>query len=239
MKKTLAILAGSTLAVSIAVAQGKPTDKPAMAPAAAPKAAAPAAQPAAKAAPAGAMPAAPAAAAAKPGAAAAPAAAPAAAAPAAPKPSPELEAAFKSFEGSWKCETKFPAGAMGPGSPETSAKSTVKLKKALGGFFYQGEYEVKKTKQNPGMKASFFLGYQAGAKLFTSTGLDDMGGYGTSTSAGFQGETITFVGDGYMMGQKAKVRETMTRKAPKGMSHKFEMDMGKGFQSLGEDECTR
>jgi len=119
MKRTLLILAGSTLAVSLAVAQGKPAEKPGAAPAAPAAKAAPAAAPAApamKPAPAAAKPAAP--------AAAAPAAA-MAAPPAAPKPPPELDETFKMLEGNWKCETKIPAGSMGPGSPEMAAKSTV------------------------------------------------------------------------------------------------------------------
>src|SRR5262245_36176151 len=62
--------------------------------------------------------AAPAAAPAAPAAApAAPAAAPAAAAVAMtpPKPTPEWEAFTKGIEGTWKCESTSPAGAMGPG----------------------------------------------------------------------------------------------------------------------------
>src|SRR5262245_17718316 len=46
-----------------------------------------------------------------------------------PKPAPELDAALKSWEGTWKCETTFPAGAMAPGSPEMKTQSTVKIKK--------------------------------------------------------------------------------------------------------------
>ena len=41
------------------------------------------------------------------------------------------------------------------------------------------------------------------------------------------------------MGQKMKTRETMTRKSPKEVEHKFEADMGKGFQVMGTDICTK
>jgi hypothetical protein len=198
MNRTLAILAASTIVVSIAVAQGKPGDKPASPPAAPP------ANPAA-----------------------------------APKPPPELDAGFKYFEGAWKCDTKMPAGAMGPNSPEMTAKSTVHFKKAFGGFFYQGDYEMKKQKGVPGFKGMFLISYQPAAKVFTLTSSDDTGGATYETSPGFVGETITLTGEGYMMGQKLKVRETMTRKGPKGASHTFEADLGKGFQNMGEDDCTR
>jgi hypothetical protein len=218
--------------------------KPAAAPAAAAAPAKPATTPvaAAPAKPAAATPTTPAPAAtagAKP-AAATPAAAPAApAAPEMPKPSPELDAAFKYFDGAWKCDTKFPAGSMGPGSPEMSGKSTVKFKKVRDGFYYQGDYEVKKTKTMPGMKGTFYLSYQPGAKVYTMSSVDDMGGLELATSTGFQNDAITFTGEGYMMGQKVKMRETMSKTADKGAGHKFEVDMGKGFQPMGEDQCKR
>src|SRR6476620_5312033 len=54
-----------------------------------------------------------------------------------PAPSPELDELYKPFAGTLKCDTKFAAGAMGPGSPETSVKSTVHIKKDLDGFWYR------------------------------------------------------------------------------------------------------
>src|SRR5690242_3530559 len=71
-----------------------------------------------------------------------PAPAAAAAKPPEPKPAPELEAYMKGFEGKWKCQTTFPAGAMGPGSPEVKTTANVELKKELNGFFYRGEYKT-------------------------------------------------------------------------------------------------
>jgi hypothetical protein len=160
------------------------------------------------------------------------------AAPGAPKPPPELDAAFKFFDGMWKCETKMPAGSMGPGSPEMTSKSTVRFRKVMHGFYYQGEYELKKTKTTPGYKGSFLISYQPAAKLFVITSSDEMGGAEYATSLGFTGDTVTFLGEGYMMGQKMKIRETMT-KNDKQAGHKYEVDMGKGFQPMGEDNCTR
>jgi hypothetical protein len=242
-------------AAPAAVAAPAPAAAPAAKPAAAPAAAAPAAKPAA-AAPAAKPAAAPAAAApaAKPAsapvaantpaakgtpvpAAAAPAAAPAAP-PAPPAPAPELVAFAKSLEGNWKCDTKFPAGGMGPGSPELAAKSTVSIKKDLNGYWYKGSYEVKKTKTVPGMKGNFFLGYDPGSKQMLMSGLDSMGG-GSFETGPLVGDSFTVVGEGYMMGTKSKVRETMTKKSDKEVFHKFEVDLGKGFQSIGEDTCKK
>ncbi len=263
--KTIKLVSLSVVMLSAASVLGadKPAPAPAAAPAAvaapAPAAAAPAAKPAAApaaAAPAAKPAAAPAAAApaAKPAsapvaantpaakgtpapAAAAPAAAPAAPPPP-PTPAPELTAFAKNFEGNWKCESKFPAGAMGPGSPESSGKSTVSIKKDLNGFWYKGLYEIKKSKTMPGMKAQFSFGFDPGSKQVLLTGTDSMGS-GWFAGGPIQGDSVTTVGDMFMMGMKSKVRDTMSKKSDKEVFHKIEIDMGKGFQSVGEDTCKK
>ncbi len=158
-------------------------------------------------------------------------------APAAPKPSPELET-MKFLAGPWTCETSMPAGAMGPGSPATKARSTIVFKRDLGGFFYRGDFEVK-AKTHPVMKGSVFIGHQPAANLFTFSAVDSMGGVELATSPGFQGDTIEFTGDAFMMGQRMKVRDTITKAGPKEIVHKFEADSGKGFEPMGEDHCKR
>jgi hypothetical protein len=172
--------------------------------------------------------------------AAAPAAAPAAAAPAGPPtPPPEVDALYKPVEGSYKCETTFNAGSFGPGSPEMKAKSEVKIKKEPGGFWYKGEYKIKKTKTNPELGATFLLGYDTNAKAAVNVSYDSMGSFSVEHDPGATAEKETFVGDGVMMGMKVKVRETMTRKDPKTEEHTFEVDMGKGFQAMGVDLCKK
>jgi hypothetical protein len=144
---------------------------------------------------------------------------------------------MKGFEGNWKCDTKFAANAFGPGSPEMSAKSTVKIKKDLDGFWYRGEYEIKKTKAMPGFKGYFFIGYDPTAKKALITGVDAMGG--TSTGSGtINGMSTTFDEDGSMGGMKIKSREVMELK-DKMAIHKFEVDMGHGMQPMGEDVCKK
>jgi hypothetical protein len=154
----------------------------------------------------------------------------------APKPSPELDATYKAFDGSWKCDTTFAANAMGPGSPEIKFKTNIKFKKDLNGFWYRGDYEAKKTKDFPGMKGTVYLGHD-GKQLLVSN-IDAMGGLSTGTGTA-SGDTLTFTEDGYMMGMKIKMRETMQKKSDKEISHKFEVDMGKGYQPMGEDICKK
>jgi len=203
---TLALL----LAPALALGQDKPTKPPAKAAEPAPKAAAAAAPPAA--APAAGLPTEP------------------------PKPSPQLDAVYKAYEGSWKCDTTFAANAMGPGSPELKVKTSIKFKKDLNGFWYRGDYEAKKTKGFPGMKGTVYLGHDGGQLLVSN--VDSMGGVAAGTGIA-AGDTLTFMEEGHMMGMKMKTREIMQRKSDKEMSHKFEADMGKGFQAMGEDVCKK
>jgi hypothetical protein len=175
--------------------------------------------------------------AAAPAAAAPPAAAPpAAGAMTMPKPAPEWEAFAKGWEGTWKCETTIPAGSMGPGSPEMKSQVSAKVKKDFGGFWLVGNYDMKKTKTTPAMKGTFTLGSPDG-KLLISTNMDSMGGSAWSTGPlGPEGATTT--GEGVMMGNKVKVRETTTKK-DKEVRHTSEVDMGKGFVMMYEDLCKK
>ena len=49
----------------------------------------------------------------------------------------------------------------------------------------------------------------------------------------------TYSGEAYMMGMKMKTRETMGAKGPKEGFHKLEIDLGKGFTLMGEDNCKK
>jgi hypothetical protein len=155
-----------------------------------------------------------------------------------PKPPPELDAFMKAFDGSWRCETKLFANALGPGSPELTAKSTVKFKKDLDGFFWRGEYDMKKSKTNPAMKGIFYVGYDPGAQRFLMTGVDNAGGVGTATGT-VEGETVTFMGEQTFGGKKMKTREVMGKKGPKEGFHKIEIDTGSGFAPFVEDTCKK
>jgi hypothetical protein len=149
-----------------------------------------------------------------------------------------MEAFMKGFEGSWRCETKFAPGAMGPGSAEVTTKTTVKIKKEYGGFSWHGEYNLPKTKAMPAMSGVFQIGHDSGANQATIVGYDSMGSsfMGTGT---ISGEVVTFNEDGFMMGSKSKVRESMAKLGPKEVKHTYEVDMGKGFQMMGEDTCKK
>jgi hypothetical protein len=184
------------------------------------------------------------AAAAKPAAAPAPAAAKPAAAPVAaapppppaPKPAVELDQ-LKFFETTWKCEGKQPAGPFGP---EQTYKSSFKGKKDVDNFWLAFEYGQKKTKTHPlPIAAKGFMGYDPSTKKYVTTGVDNMGGFISETSTGWEGDKLVFAGDGQMGGQKISFRETYTKKGDKAMTWNGEMKMGKDWIPVGTDECKK
>ena len=166
---------------------------------------------------------------------------PAGAPPSPPKPAPELADYMKDILGNWTCSTTFAAGAFGPGSPEVKATSKVKLSKenSLGGFFYKGEYAVAKSKTVPmAFTGIFYLGYEPVSKQLLNVSVDNTGAAYMGTGP-LAGNVASWTGEGYMMGAKAKIRETMTKTDAKNVTHKFEVDMGKGFAPMGEDVCKK
>jgi len=158
-----------------------------------------------------------------------------------PKPAPELDQ-LKLMAGDWICDGTMPAGAMGPGSPAQKIKSTMKVKKSMDGFWYTMDYEEKKSKDHPvAIKAHGPMGYDPAQKKFIMFGVDNMGGYMTETSPGWEGDKMVMTGDGTMMGQKASVRDTITRKGDKEFVWASDMKMGGApdFVPMGEQHCKK
>jgi len=170
--------------------------------------------------------------------AAAPKAPPAPAVPTLPTPSKELEAFMKGFEGSWKCETEFAAGSTGPGSQDAKGKASLRIRKDFGGFSWHGEYALAKSEILPAMSGIFQVSYDPSGKQATFVSYDSMGA--AMMGAGpLSGDTVTFVEQGYMLGIKVKVHETMTKKSTKEILHKVEIESGKSFQLMAEDTCKK
>ena len=82
------------------------------------------------------------------------------------------------------------------------------------------------------------MGYDSGSKQVINLSMDNQGGAFMGAGA-LTDDTASWSGDGYMAGQKVKVRESMTKVDPKKTTHKIEFDFGKGFQLAGEDICTK
>ena len=172
-----------------------------------------------------------------------PAAAPAPAAsgaPAAPPASPHKPAAeldqIKWLEGTWRCDGKAPAGSMGP---EHAYKSAMKVKRDLDGFWYVGEYEQKKSKDNPmAVKARSYIGFDPVAKKVVSVGVDSFGGALQMTGT-IEGDKISTEGEGTMGGQKMGFKQIFAKTGDKSLTWHGELKMGKDWTVIGDDSCKR
>ncbi len=152
-------------------------------------------------------------------------------------PSKELAAFMKPLEGSWKCETKFEASAIGGGQPR-SAKTEVTIRKEPGGYSWHGEFRLAKTPTTAATSGVFQIGYSPSTKQATFLSYDSVGTamMGAGTLAG---DSVTFVEEGFLKGIKVRVRETLARRGPRKLYHKVEIEQGNGFQTMAEDLCSK
>ena len=153
-------------------------------------------------------------------------------------PSKELEAFMKGFEGSWKCDTKFAAGSVGPGSQIVRARTEITIKKEIGGYSWHGEFKLAKTTTTVAASGMFQISYAASTKQATFLSYDSFGTamMGAGTLAG---DSVTFAEDGFLKGVKVKVRETLAAKGPSRLYHKVEIEQGRVYQPMAEDTCVR
>ena len=177
------------------------------------------------------------AAAASAGAQAAGGAQPPMAAPAAmpmPTPNPALDQ-LKFFAGNWQC-----AGTgylEGKGHPTTA---TVNMGWDLNGFFMSLRYEEKKTGVNPmPLTAVEHWGYSDELKKLVAGQVDSMGGYGTQATAGWEGNTMVWVGDAHMMGTRIPSRDTFGKHGDNEVTHLGEIQQNGAWIKQDEETCYR
>lgn len=159
--------------------------------------------------------------------------------PGPPKAPAELDG-IKWLEGNWHCDGKAPAGPMGP---EHAYKSTMKINRDLDGFWYVGEYEQRKAKDNPmAIKARTFMGFDPVAKKVITFGVDNVGGalqLAGAISSGSLGDKIASEGEGNMGGQKIGFKETFSKSGERALTWHGEVRVGKEWVVVGDDTCKR
>jgi hypothetical protein len=153
-------------------------------------------------------------------------------------PSKELAAFMAAFEGTWKCDTKFAAGSLGPGSQPPSAKTDVTIKRQFGGYSWHGEFKLAKTALTEATSGVFQIGYAAGIKQATFLSYDSVGSAMMGAGA-LAGDSVTFVEEGFLKGAKVRARETLTARGPRSIYHKVEIEQGNGYQLMAEDTCAK
>lgn len=156
----------------------------------------------------------------------------------APKPGPELDA-LKPLGGNWACDGKAPAGPMGPAH---SYKASFNNKWDLGNFWIWSEYDVKKSKENPmAFTGKGWMGYDSANKHYVWAGVDNMGGWISLTSSGWEGDKLTWEGDGMGPKGKTKMKFTFTKgKTPTEVSLEYAAQDDKGaWESPTTETCKK
>ncbi|PYQ23041.1 MAG: hypothetical protein DMF81_10035 [Acidobacteria bacterium] len=153
-----------------------------------------------------------------------------------PRPAPEL-AQIKFFAGTWSCEGNVPASPM---APARKTRTTVAVHADLGGFWYSGTVREEKTAENPHpISGMFHETYDPANKQFMMLWVDNMGGWATETSSGWDGDKIVYTGEGVMAGQKIPGRDTFVKKGPAELIHTAEMSMNGQWMTMVEESCKK
>ncbi len=145
---------------------------------------------------------------------------------------------MKGLEGRWKCDTKFAAGSMGPGSQPPNARTDMTIRKEPGGFSWHGEFKLAKTTITSATSGVFQISYATGTKQATFLSYDSVGSAMMGAGA-ISGDSVTFAEEGFLKGVKVKIRETLAKRGPGQIYHKVEIEQGKGYQPMAEDTCTK
>ena len=158
----------------------------------------------------------------------------AAAKPEIPRPAPEM-AQLKFFDGSWSCDgTMLP----NPFGPSGNMKGTVKSHRDLGGFWQSGV--VKSTMAGmPTMEGMFHMTYDPAAKQYVMLWVDNMGAWAHSTSTGWTGDTMVFVGESAMGGKKIASRDTFTKAGDGTLKHAWEAQVDGKWTPMGDETCRK
>lgn len=153
-------------------------------------------------------------------------------------PPKEMVAFMKRLEGSWKCDTKFSPGSLGPGAQALDASTAVTIKREAGGFSWHGEFKLAKTSATTATNGMFQIGYAGGIKQATFLSYDSIGSAMMGSGA-IDGDSVTFDEQGFLKGVKVRVRETLATRGAGKIFHRVEIEQGKGYQTVAEDTCAK
>ena len=153
-----------------------------------------------------------------------------------PKPSPEL-AQLAFFAGDWACKGKAEASPFGPAH---ATQARVRINKEIGGFWYVGRYEEKKTAENP-YPVIFQLteGYDGTGKTFVLDCFDNFGSHCHQTAAGWQGDKLVYSGESTGSGPATPVRDTFAKTGAASLEHTGEMQIEGKWMTIDHETCTR
>ena len=139
--------------------------------------------------------------------------------------------------GNWACKGMAMASPM---APEHATEATVMAKWEGGGYWLAFTYaEAKTAKNTMPYWARGFFGWDSEQKTFVLGSIDNTGGYSTSTSAGWLGDTLTFEGPWHMMAMTTKGRDQFTKKSATSFVHSGWIEDNGKWAKLDEETCTK
>jgi hypothetical protein len=142
---------------------------------------------------------------------------------------------FSSFVGDGTCSGNVIAVGKRPGHA-TSAR--LHGEKILGGNWVVIQYDEEQTAANPKpYHVVQYFGYDPSKKQYVAVNFDSSSsGYTTGTSAGWEGDTITFDETSAMSGMN--FHDSFTRSSPKSVTHTGTMpDKAKKRVKTDEETC--
>ncbi|MEO8378158.1 MAG: DUF1579 family protein [Acidobacteriota bacterium] len=153
-----------------------------------------------------------------------------------PKPDPMLRQ-LDAFAGNWKCSGTAFASPM---SPQHATTGEVWMKLDMNGYWMTFTYAEKKTTENPmPFQVNGFLGYDTEIHKLVMGSVDNMGGYSTASSDGWNGDTIVYSGPWHMGGMTVNGRDSFTKKGAREMIHAASIEQNGEWTKLDEETCVR
>jgi hypothetical protein len=144
---------------------------------------------------------------------------------------------LQTFVGTWQCTGTTFASPMGP---EHATKATVTGAWILNGSWVEVRYTETKTAKNPHPYAvRMLLSYDEEPKAFVSGAVDNMSGYSTEQSPGWQDGTMTFSGPMHSSGATMKSRDIFTKVGKGDVRHESEMEMDGKWVKLDRETCKK
>lgn len=143
----------------------------------------------------------------------------------------QQNAGMSPFIGSWTCVSNV--SAMGPNMPAHTETDTMTFDSALGGAWLHQRYVGQ------AYTGESYFHYDKTTSSWVSVGVDNMGGYGTETSTGMNGNTMVFEGPYNFSGKVATARDTVTVMDKNKLRHVGTYKVGDTWKQTDDTTCTR
>jgi len=153
-----------------------------------------------------------------------------------PGPNPKLKE-LSYFAGNWSCKG---TGFAFMGMPEHKTTASVEGSWTLDKYWLAMRYHETKTSINAyPIDVRIFMGWDDELQKFASGAVDNMGGYFTQNSPGWEGDKLTFEGAMHAGGHTMKVRDVFTKMSATKVQHMSEVEMEGKWTKLDEETCIK